>query len=79
MSDRPLSDGEFSLPHSWMDTGARRQNPHRWRVLEIRKSIQIPPTLMAVDDASDGSRTLRRRGSGVPFFLLLVMLTLAEF
>lgn len=69
MSDRPLSDGAFSLPPSWMDTGARRQDRHRWQVLEIGKSIQIPPTLMAVDDASDGSRTLRREGKWSTIFL----------
>lgn len=69
MSDRPLSDGEFSLPHSWMDRGARRQDPHRWRVLKIGKSVQIPPTLMAVDDASDGWRTLRREARRSTIFL----------
>lgn len=61
MRDRPLSGGG-SLCHTpgWIERLVSQQGPHRWRVLKVGKSIPIPPTLMAVDDASEGYRALRR-------------------
>lgn len=70
MRDGPLSGGG-SLCHTpgWIERLVSQQGPHRWRVLKIGKSIQIPPTLTAVDDASDGYRTPRRVGRWSTIFL----------